>query len=992
MHKLFARQVAKATATTGEIDLAVLGELVGLAYQEADRDRRRTDRSMGLMIEELSEVHQRLVDAFEAIPEGIAIFDADDRYVSWNSRYAELYATDRNSIKAGQTFEETLRAGLAQGHYANAIGREEEWLTERLARHRLQSSSHEQHLAGGRWVRVEEHRTPGGGSVGVRIDITDLKKREESFRFLFDGNPIPMWVVDMETQKFLSVNSAAIEHYGYSREQFLTMTTFDVRPAEDREEFEQYIRAGSESQGSKIWRHKKANGSRSHASIYARSMVYDGRPARLNAIIDVTAQKIADDELLRQKRVTEAAINNMSQGLLMFDGNARLVLFNARYLELYGLSPEAVVPGCTFQELMESRKECGTFAGDIDKYSDEILANIAIGKNTHRLFALPDGRCFSIVSHPMPDGGWVTTHEDITEQKQAEVRAAKESNENRRLFDTSLDLILVTDRKGNFVRVSPSSMMILGYAPDEMIGRSAAEFVYPEDLEATQREMRLARKGASMRNFETRYIHRLGNAATLAWSGVWSEPEKQYYFTGRDVTESKLAEAKLKRLAHYDQLTGLLNRTSLQYDLTEWLETRGDSGLPPMSIALFDLDGFKDVNDSLGHSTGDELLQEVARRMTEFAADNARFYRLGGDEFVLALSDCGDPGEIGQVVDFILKRFRDSFEINNHQLFIGASAGIAITTGSASVEDLIMNADLALYDAKAAGGGVHRLFVPTMRAKVAARRELDAELRRASANNEFVLHFQPQVRLCDGAVVGAEALLRWQHPQRGLVGPGAFIEALAENPVALDVGRWILRTSCEYAARWHANGLGSVRIGVNLFPVQFQNEALLVEIDGALRQSGLPPDLLELEITENVALGRDDTMIAQLGSLRAAGVHIAFDDFGTGYASLSYLAHYPLTRIKIDQSFVRNINGESTDQETAIVRSLITMAHNLNLAVIAEGVETAEQAAFLERERCEEVQGFLYAKALPVSEFEDFLRSNQGHANFSKKRQSAIAV
>lgn len=992
MHTLFARQLAQATRETGEVDLVALGELVAAAYEDSDRERRQTDRSMASMIDELGHVHQRLVDAFEAIPEAIALFDAEDRYVLWNRRYAEIYATSTVPIAVGATFESALRAGLANGDYVDAIGREEEWLSERLARHRQESSTHEQELSGGRWVRVDEYRTANGGSIGIRVDISGLKKREESFRLLFDDNPIPMWVVDTETQKFLSVNDAAVEFYGYTRDQFLGMTTHELRSVEDRDEFARYIRTGNASQGTKTWRHLKSDGSHVHVSVYARSMTYQGRAARLNAIIDITAQKLADEEILKQKLQTESAINNMSQGLVMFDAEARLVVCNNRYIEMYGFSRDDVRPGCTLTDLIKLQAKRGLLVDDADRYGLDLSAALSLGKTITRVIGTVDGREIQITNQPMPNGGWVATHEDITEKRQVEARIAKEASENRRLFETSLDLILVTDHIGTFVRVSPSSMAILGYLPDEMIGRSAAEFIHPDDLESTRNEMRQARQGLSMRNFDTRYIHKQGTVAALAWSGVWSEPEKQYFFTGRDVTESKRAEEKLRHLAHYDQLTGLCNRTSLQSDLTELLEKSAASGRQATSLAMFDLDGFKNVNDTLGHSIGDQLLQEVARRMTEFAADNMRFYRLGGDEFVLTLSACGDPGEIGQAVDFILKRLRDSFEIGGHQLFIGASAGIAITTDGINVEELILNADLALYDAKAAGGNVYRLFVPTLRAKAVARRELDGEIRRAYADKEFAVYFQPQVRVSDGAVVGAEALLRWRHPERGIIGPGAFIDALAESPVALEVGRWILNTSCAHAARWRAMGLPPIRVGVNLFPVQFQNEVLLKDVDDALRRSGLPPEALELEITENIALGRDDTMIAQLGSLRSDGVHIAFDDFGTGYASLSYLARYPLSRIKIDQSFMRNITAGSTAQDTAIVRSLIVMAHNLNLEVIAEGVETADQAAFLKAEKCEEVQGFLYAKALPPQEFEEFLRLNQMRCRAVENATMARAI
>jgi len=314
----------------------------------------------------------------------------------------------------------------------------------------------------------------------------------------------------------------------------------------------------------------------------------------------------------------------------------------------------------------------------------------------------------------------------------------QETEERRRLFETSLDLIFITDRRGNFIRVSPSAMATLGYSPHEMIGRNGSEFIYPDDLDMTRGEMRLARSGRVTRNFETRYIHKDGHVVTLHWSGVWSEPEQKHFFFGRDMTEHKAAEEKLKHLAHYDQLTGLPNRTSLRRDLGEFINSCAGSARHTTSIAMFDLDGFKDINDTLGHSTGDELLQEVARRMTAIAENSAQVYRLGGDEFVLIFPNCGDPRVVAHVVDALLQRLGERFEINDQRLFIGASAGIAIAPADGSnVEDLISNADLALYDAKAAGGHTYRLFVPTLRAKAQARRELDTELRRAFAEKEF---------------------------------------------------------------------------------------------------------------------------------------------------------------------------------------------------------------------------------------------------------------
>jgi len=686
---------------------------------------------------------------------------------------------------------------------------------------------------------------------------------------------------------------------------------------------------------------------------------------------------------------------------------------------------------------------------------------------------------------------------DVREKTDALIREIKGRN---RLFETSLDLILITDRRGKFIQVSPSSAAILGYSPEEMIGRGGVEFLFPDDLESTRQEMRLARRGKVMRNFETRYVHKDGRVVTLAWSGVWSEPEQQHFFIGRDrterkrleeterqaketlgavidaspvaiicvapdrkvmvwsraaeqifgytaeetigqryklvppgqeaefetlfgralagetlrdvqvvrqrkdgslvdlsfdaaamydsdgvrgiayaltdITERKKTEEKLKYLAHYDQLTGLPNRFTLQNELKELIDLSTGSDGRPTSLAMFDLDGFKDINDTLGHSIGDQMLKEVAQRLTTIAEGRARVYRLGGDEFIIIVPQCGDPRIIGQITDTMLARLAERFEINGQLLYIGASAGIAIApTDGLQVEDVIANADLALYDAKSSGGQRYRLFVPVLRAQAQARRELDSELRRAFWDHEFELYFQPQLRLSDSAVVGAEALLRWRHPVRGILAPGAFIDALGESPVVCEVGSWILQTACEKGAAWRAMGLPPVRIGVNLFPAQFHDGALLKDVEAALLQTGLSAECLELEITENIALGHDDKMLPQLRALRERGVGLAFDDFGTGYASLSYLTRYPLSRIKIDRSFVQKITDNG--QDTAIVRSIIVMAHNLGLEVIAEGVETPAQAMFLQAEGCEEVQGFLYAKPLPIAEFEDFLRASQ---------------
>jgi diguanylate cyclase (GGDEF)-like protein len=478
--------------------------------------------------------------------------------------------------------------------------------------------------------------------------------------------------------------------------------------------------------------------------------------------------------------------------------------------------------------------------------------------------------------------------------------------------------------------------------------------------------------GETIRDLEVKRRHKDGTlidirmAATpmynpdgTVWGVAWAYD---------DITDRKKAEQQLSHLAHFDQLTGLPNRVSLNNELVG-LEA-GHSA----AIALFDLDGFKDVNDTVGHSTGDRLLVQVAERLTRVAAGRGKVCRLGGDEFVVIIPDCGDPRVIGEIVDAMLTKLAEPFYVNDQVLHIGGSAGIAVAPNDGSNSDeLISNADLALYHAKADGGRTYRFFVPTLRAQAQQRHGLQFELRRAFADREFELFFQPQVRLADGAVVGAEALLRWRHPQRGLVSPGAFIEALSESSIAPEVGRWILEDACSRMAAWRAAGLALGRISVNLFRCQC-GPTLPATIDEVLARSGLSPDLLELEITETVALNHDSAL-NPLREVHKKGVKIAFDDFGTGFASLSYLTSYPVTSIKIDRSFVTKISDDG--QNAAIVRSLIAMAHSLGLSIIAEGVETAAQASFLRNEKCEEAQGFLYAKPLSAADFEAYLRTRQ---------------
>ncbi len=537
------------------------------------------------------------------------------------------------------------------------------------------------------------------------------------------------------------------------------------------------------------------------------------------------------------------------------------------------------------------------------------------------------------------------------------------------VIDASPVAIACSDLERNLFIWNRAAEDIYGYTEAEALGRPV-KIIPPEMSDAGEALHRRACSGEIVRGFETRRIRKDGTVVNvrLAAAPLFAEDGilRGVAFVHEDITARKKAEEQLRQFAHFDQLTGLANRLTM----TETLGSLLQDGDRQISIAILDLDGFKEVNDTLGHSTGDRLLIEVAGRLKAAVASrapDALACRLGGDEFVIVVPDCGSPLVIAEVVGDALARLSEPYAVSDHVLQLGGSAGIAIAPlHGVGVDELLSNADLALYRAKKSGGRAYRFFTPSLRANAQSRRLLDSQLRQAFANDDFELHYQPQVRLSDGVVTGAEALLRWRHPERGLLAPHAFMDALAESPLALDVGRWVLGAACAQAAEWRSQGFSLARVAVNLFPRQLHHHSLIADVEAALRHVRLPSDMLELEITENIALNHEEAA-KPLARLREQGVNIAFDDFGTGYASLRCLTLFPVSRIKIDRGFVQEITNGA--KSAAVVRSLIGMAQSLGLEVIAEGVETSAQAAFLRNERCEEAQGHLYGKALSAADF-----------------------
>ena len=565
----------------------------------------------------------------------------------------------------------------------------------------------------------------------------------------------------------------------------------------------------------------------------------------------VRRDRLTDQRLAAERRQLSIAVNNIPQGLVLYDASARIIICNQPYIDMFGLSPEVVKPGCTMQRLIAHRKETGSFDGDVDAFCNAIIQTVSLGKATRQLTEAPGGRAIEIINRPLKGGGWVATIEDITERRRA--------------------------------------------------------------------------------------------------------------------------EEKIAHLAHYDGLTELPNRILFRERLEQSLKAIRPG--EQLAVLYIDIDEFKSVNDALGHPVGDELLKAVAERLRDCLKQTDVAARLGGDEFAVIQTAIKDRSETTRLVDAIHSAIRQPFECIGHLITTDASIGIAVAPGDGlDLDQLLKNADLALYGAKGDGRRTYRFFESGMDQRATARRSLELELRQAISDGGFEAYYQPVVTLEDGKVSSCEALLRWRHPERGMISPAEFIPIAEDSGLINQLGLWVLNTACAEAATWPEH----IRVAVNVSPVQFRSPSLALNVAAALAASGLPASRLELEITEAVLIRDDDVALDMLHQLRKLGVRIALDDFGTGYSSLSYLQRFPFDKIKIDRSFIRDITGSGAS--SSIVQAVVNIAAASDMTTTAEGVETEPQRNLLSSLGCTEMQGYLFSPAIPAAEVRSLLFSHRGRA------------
>ena len=708
----------------------------------------------------------------------------------------------------------------------------------------------------------------------------------------------------------------------------------------------------------------------------------------ISLMID-SRERAVDSEPIHPIGLLEAAVNNLALGLVIFDGKGDLVFCNKRYMEIYGLAPEQVRPGTPIKKLIQHRLNLGFKA--LSKPAEdirELTGNAVVQGTTLQEFA--DGRIVALTICPMPGGGGMATHEDITAREQMSTRlkrqleVGKEQEEDLRIrhlqFDTAINnmsqglcffdaahrLIVCNDRYVDMYDL-PRDRVGPGTPLTEIVDLRFAAGSCP----ATSRDDYLHwRTNVAISAEPTDSIVELKNGRTFKIRHR-PMPDGGWVATHEDITEQRRSEVKIEYMAHHDALTDLANRVLLNERLEHALGRRIHRE-QMVAVHHLDLDQFKAVNDTFGHPAGDKLLKIVADRLRGLVRETDTIARMGGDEFVVVQAPISDPAEATSLAQHIIRLMTEPFDLDGHQAVIGASIGIAVGPGDGLRPDrLLRNADLALYRAKGDGRGTFRFFEPVMDLQMQTRRIMEQDLRKALPAGEFELYYQPVVNLASSEISGFEALIRWNHPNQGLVAPATFIPLAEEIGFIVPIGEWVIRQACATAAQWPAN----LHVAVNISAAQFRSPGLMQVIVGALATSGLHPTRLEIEITETVLLHNKEATLAVLHQLRALGIRIAMDDFGTGYSSLTYLQCFPFDKIKIDRSFVKDVT-ENTGSLN-IVRAVAALAKGMGMTATAEGVETKEQLDKITSEGCAEMQGFLFSRPLPAHEIERLFLSGR---------------
>ena len=932
------------------------------------------------MEKQLRQQVERMDQALENMSHGLSMFDADERLIVCNRQYVALYDLDAEVVKPGVTHREILENWVARGNAA--CGEGNNLYKSRCAA--IETGDRAEWLSSkdGRIIEATSRRTPDGGWITASDDITARLRSEETLReqnLRFDAalENLAHGLCMLDQHFHIVVcNRRYIDMYGLDPE--------IVKPGATMLEVIQHsVARGNHGsrQAEVVYEDFRQKVTTENDVVKLRHLA-DGRCFAIRSRLmtmggwivtyeDVTQREQATQTLREQNMRFDAAINNMSQALCMYDADHRLIVHNDKYLEIFGYDAEYVKPGVMLADVLAH----GIARGSFPNGTEDVLRI--------RLSALQDGttsfdqvisgdRIIATTHCPMPNGGFVGTFEDITERRRVESErkaAIIELSEQHRRFDAALNNmphgVSMLDHDLRIIVTNNQWLDMFGLSPEvvkpgvtmqEVMRHSVAVGNYA-DIDADELYRSLVE---SLEAGVSKFYRNLTNGRTVLTS-YHAMPEGGYVATYEDITERKQAEERISHMARHDALTGLPNRVLFRDKMDEGL-ARVQAEHECMAILCLDLDNFKSVNDTLGHPIGDRFLISVANLLKSVIGEKDTIARLGGDEFAILQCEA-QPAGAEKLAQRIIEALNDSLIIDGHEINTAVSIGIAVAPHDGDSADHLMKcADLALYRAKAEGRARHCFFEPAMDTRLQERRALEIDLRKAFPGDQFTIAYQPQIRLSDGEISGMEALLRWTHPQRGPVSPAEFIPVAEESGLIIPLGEWVLRGACAEAARWPDH----IRLAVNLSAVQFKHRGLVGSVVNALGAAGLPPRRLELEITEAVLLQDDEATLRVLHQLRALGIRISMDDFGTGYSSLSYLRSFPFDKLKIDRSFVSDTAfGKDS---AAIIRTIAGLGASLGIDTTAEGVETAEQLEMVRRSGCTEYQGYYFSPPRSAAE------------------------
>jgi diguanylate cyclase (GGDEF)-like protein/PAS domain S-box-containing protein len=926
-------------------------------------------------------------EAFDFTTVGLVVITPEGVFREVNRAFCEMTGYTRAEVE-GQSFR--------QFTHPEDITRDEEQLRHVRSGGDLPNSTDKRFIRKDGtelWVRRSAAvvRDPSGNVryvVGAFVDLSEQRQKDRAIRqmngflgAIVDNSPVAIYTTDFDGV-ITFWNPAAERIFGYTREQALGKFAVFVQDDKRAEaaEIRRRLISGEVLHELELVRRR---GDGSLVTLHGA-----GAPLRddndriaglLFTCVDVTTARRNAVELESHLHFMRALIDAIPSPVYFKDKEGRYSVRNRAWEELFGGGKDWT--GKTVRDMFDAD------IASVHEEHDRPLLDRPSSTTYETLMPTTDGdkrqmlyNKVSFVDQRGDVAGLIGVITDVTRYKETERALEASEARFRVLTESSIDLISVIDAEGFVNYQSAALRHLLGFDPADTVGKNVYDLVHRDDVEHVRAAFRRITDVRSLTEpVEFRLRHRDGGWRTFESLGTncLSNPHiRGIVWSSRDVTDRKVIQQRIQHLAYHDNLTGLPNRGLLQDRLARSVARAERSGRK-VAVLFIDLDNFKNINDTLGHDVGDELLRQVSRRLSECVRLEDTIARQGGDEFIVLLDNLEEGRNASVVAQKILNSLRQPLILGGTEQHVSGSVGIALyPEDGRDAQTLMKNADTAMFHGKSLGKNTYQYFTAQMNIAVKRRMTLESALRRAVLQRDFVLHYQPQIDLDTGEIVACEALVRWKTEDSGTVMPGDFIPLAEETGLINEIGEWVLREGCRQAKEWQAQGLGTVRrMAINLSARQFADKGFLDMVNRVLSETGLPASCLELEITESQVMRQTDGMIQLLNKLSEMGVQLAIDDFGTGYSSLSYLKRLPIQKLKIDQSFIRDITVDPND--TAIVVAIINMAKSLDLATIAEGVETAGQLALLRSKGCNVGQGFYFSAPVTAQELYPLLRTNR---------------